>query len=107
VPIWFWAALAVALVVSIATGFFALGRGLAAWRDYRRLRRRAYDSQTDLTKRLMRLERTIAATERHTARIAQAQAELQASIARAKGLADAVGEVQALVAQVAGAVPKK
>jgi hypothetical protein len=102
-----WVALGVSVVVVLGTLGFALSRGLAAWRTFRRFRGRVADGQMELMHRVLGIERRMDAASASAARLQQAQAELQASLATGRTLAAAFGEVRATVGRVTGLAPSK
>jgi len=107
VPIYVWLALAVSGLVLVGTTLFALGRGLAAWRAFRRLRRRIFDGLDDVSRRVARIERRLATAGETVARLDQARGELQESLATASVLTAAFGEARAVVGRVTGLMPRK
>jgi hypothetical protein len=107
VPTYVWLALAVFAVVVGATTVFALGRGLAAWRAFRRLRRRVFDGLGDVSRRVTGAERRLATAGETAARLDRARGELQDSLATAAVLNAAFGEARAVVGQVTGLMPRK
>ena len=106
-PTYVWLALAVFGVVIAATAIFALGRGLAAWRAFRRLRRRVFDGLGHVSQRVTRIERRLETAGESAARLDRARGELQDSLATAAVLNAAFGEARAVVGRVTGLVPRK
>jgi L-alanine-DL-glutamate epimerase-like enolase superfamily enzyme len=94
-------------VVAVVAGpVFAGARGLRAWRDFRRFRRRALEPLVGLTERLETTERRLAAAGATAVRLDGARASLERSLAQARVLADAAGEARVLVDQVRGFAPR-
>ena len=106
-PVYVWLALSVSAVVVVGTTVFALGRGLTAWRAFRRLRRHAFDGLGDVSRRVTGVERRLATAGKSAARLDRARAELQDSLATAAVLASAFGEARAVVSRVTGFMPRK
>ena len=102
-----WLALGVVVVCVLVSLAFAIVRGLAAWRTFRRFRRRVVDGQADLLRRVDGIERRLAAGAESALRLQQAQAELQESLATARVLSVAAAEVRRTVSRVTGIVPSK
>jgi hypothetical protein len=107
VPTYAWLALAVFGVVVGATTLFALSRGLAAWRAFRRLRRRVFDGLGDVSGRVTGIERRLVTAGESAARLDRARGELQESLATAAVLNAAFGEARLVVGRVAGLLPRK
>jgi len=107
VPTYLWLALAVFGVVVGATTLFALSRGLAAWRAFRRLRRCIFDGLGDVSRRVTGVEQRLATAGETAARLDRARGELQESLATAAVLNGAFGEARAVVGRVTGLVPRK
>ena len=106
-PIYVWLALVVSGLVVIGTTLFALSRGLAAWRAFRRLRRRVFDGLGDVSRRITGIERRLSTAGETAARLDRARADLQDSLATAAMLAAAFGEARAVVGRVTGLMPRK
>ena len=106
-PIYVWLALAVFGVVVFGTTLLALGRALAAWRAFRRLRRHVTDGLGDVSRRVTGIERRLSTAGEGAARLDRARAELQESLATAAVLAGAFGEARAVVGRVTGLMPRK
>ncbi len=102
-----WLALAVSSLAVGGTTLFALGRGLAAWRAFRRLRRRVFDGLGDVTRRVAGIEQRLSTAGEAAARLDRARAELRDSLATASVLAAAFGEARAVVGRVTALVPRK
>jgi hypothetical protein len=102
-----WLALGISLAIAVASLVFATVRALAAWRTFRRFRRRVVDGQADLLRRVTGIERRMASSGGSAARLQRAQAELQDSLATARVLSAAVAEVRATVSRFTGLVPSK
>jgi hypothetical protein len=107
VPVYVWVALALSGVLVGATTVFALGRGLAAWRAFRRLRRRVFDGLAEVSRKVAGIERRLDTAGETAARLDRARDELQDSLASAAVLASAFGETRALVGRVTGVMPRK
>ncbi len=106
-PLYVWLALAASGIVVVATTLFALGRGLAAWRAFRGLRRRVFDGLGDVSRRVAGIEQRLATARETAARLDRARDELQGSLATAAVLTSAFGETRALVGRVTGFMPRK
>jgi hypothetical protein len=93
--------------VAVVSGLVLAGvRGLAAWRAFKSFKRNAGDGMLETAARLEQLEaRTARSTER-TGRLAQAQAQLQRSLAEAAVVGEAANEVRALVERVRLVAPR-
>lgn len=102
-----WIALAVSVVVFVASAAFAGTRGLGAWRVQRHFRRRLIAAMADVTRRVDGIEQRLAAAGRTADELQRAQAELQESLAAARVLSAAFAEVRATVARFTGLVPSK
>jgi hypothetical protein len=102
-----WIALGVSTVVVVASLVFALTRGLAAWRTFRRFRRRVFDGLGEVTRRIAGIEKRMATAGQSAARLERAQEELQESLATARVLSVAFGEVRATLSRITGIVPSK
>jgi hypothetical protein len=107
VLVYVWLALAVSGIIVVGTGLFALVRGLAAWRGFRRLRRRIFDGLGDVSRRVAGTERRLATAGETAARLDRARTELQESLATAAVLSAAFGEARAVVSRVTGLMPRK
>ena len=105
--VYVWLALAVFAVVVGGTTLFALGRGLAAWRAFRRLRRRVFEGLGDVSRRVTGIERRLSTAGESAARLDRARGELQDSLATASVLAAAFGEARTVVGRVTGLMPRK
>jgi hypothetical protein len=92
-----WIALGLSVVVTVASIAFAAGRGLGAWRVYRRTNDRLSGGLEELNRRVEAMERRLATAEEAASRFEHAQAELQESLAAARVVADAVAEVRGTV----------
>ena len=106
-PFYVWLALAASCVILAGTTLFAVSRGLAAWRAFRRLRRRVFDGLGDLTRRVAGIEQRLSAAGETAVRLDRARGELQDSLATASVLAAAFGEARAVVGRVTGLMPRK
>jgi hypothetical protein len=82
-------------------------RGLAAWRSFRRFRRRFRDAMSGLPHRIETTERRLALAGETAARLDRARAELERSLATARVLADAASEAKDLVDRLPGFVPRR
>jgi hypothetical protein len=107
VLVFVWVALAVSGVVVVGTALFALVRGLAAWRGFRRLRRRIVDGLGDVSRRVAGIERRLSTAGETAARLDRARTELQESLATAAVLCAAFGEARTAVGRVTGLMPRK
>jgi hypothetical protein len=107
VPVYVWLAVGFFAIVVLGTGLFALGRGLTAWRAFRRLRRRVFDGLSEVSRRVTGIERRLATAGESGARLDRARTELQDSLASASVLAAAFGEARTVVGRVTGLVPRK
>ncbi|HEY3922459.1 MAG TPA: hypothetical protein VGL76_10135 [Gaiellaceae bacterium] len=105
VPVYVWPAIAVAVAVPIGTAVWAASSALRAWRSFKRLRRKVFDGLGDVTNRLAAIDRHLDSASESAARLAQANARLQASLADARVLASAFGEFRSTVARVTGLMP--
>jgi len=92
-----WIALGLSVVVTVASVAFAAGRGLGAWRTYRRTDRRLSGGLEELSRRVDAMERRLATAEETASRFEHTQAELKESLAAARLVADAVAEVRGMV----------
>jgi len=81
-------------------------RGLAAWRALKSFRRNAADGLLATATRIEQLEARTAASSGRTARLAEAQAQLQRSLAEAAVITEASHEVWALVEHVRLLAPR-
>jgi hypothetical protein len=106
VPLYVWLPLAASGLVVGGTALFTLGRGLTAWRAFRRLRRKVFDGLSDVSHRVTRIERRLATAGESAARFDRARSELQDSLATAAVLAAALGEARAVVGRVTGLMPR-
>jgi hypothetical protein len=102
-----WLALGTSIVFVLGSLAFAIVRGLAAWRTFRRFRRRVVDGQSDLLRRVDGIERRMAAGAESALRLQRAQAELHDSLATARVLSAATAEVRRTVSRFTGIVPSK
>jgi hypothetical protein len=107
VLVYVWLALAVSGVIVVGTGLLALVRGLAAWRAFRRVRRRIVDGLGEVSRRVGRIERRLSTAGEAAARLDRARTELQESIATAAVLSAAFGEARTVVGRVTGLMPRK
>lgn len=105
--VYVWLALVVFGVVVGGTTLFALARGLAAWRGFRRLRGRIFDGLGDVSRRVAGIERRLSTAGETAARLDRARCELQDSLATAAVLNSAFGEARAVVGRVTGLMPRK
>jgi crotonobetainyl-CoA:carnitine CoA-transferase CaiB-like acyl-CoA transferase len=103
--VYVWIALGVAVVVTVATLVFALGRGLAAWRTFRHSRDRLSGGIDEMNRRVEAMEQRMTTANEAAARLERAQAELQESLAAARLLADAAAEVRGTVRRALGLLP--
>ena len=81
-------------------------RGLGAWRTFRQTRRQLVGGTAKLTRAVTAIEARLATTDAAAARLQQAQANLQRSLAEARVLAAAFAEVRATVGRFTGFVPR-
>jgi len=102
-----WLALGVSVICALGSLAFAAVRALAAWRTFRRFRRRVVDGLAEVTLRIARVEQRTAAASESAARLQRAQAELHDSLAAARVLSAAFAEVRATVSRFTGLVPSK
>ena len=106
-PAYAWIAIAVCAVAIVGGLVLAAVRGLAAWRDVRRFRRKVNDALAGATQRVAAMERRLAHANEQAERLDRARAELQDALATARALSDAAGEAKALVDRVRGVVPRR
>jgi hypothetical protein len=102
-----WIALGASTAFVVGSLVFAAVRGLAAWRTFRRFRRRAVDGLAEVTRRIARVERRLETAGETAVRLQRAQAELHDSLATARVLSAAAAEVRATVGRFTGLVPSK
>jgi hypothetical protein len=102
-----WLSLGISLAFVLGALAFAVVRALAAWRTFRRFRRRVVDGQADLLRRVTGIESRMAAANESAVRLARAQSELQDSLATARLLSAAVADVRATVSRFTRLVPSK
>ena len=102
----FWLSLAFLLAVTIASSILVTLRGLAAFREFKRLGR-------TLGEGLERIERSSAQIERHLERAAQSGSALDASLGRLRSsrerlavLTAAVADVRASLGRLTAVVPR-
>jgi hypothetical protein len=94
-------------VVAILAGLLAAGlRGLAAWRALKSFKGTTADAMLETAVLIERLEARTAGSSGRAARISQAQAELQRSLAEAAIIGAAAGEVWDLVERTRRLVPR-
>ena len=104
-PLFIWVALGISVAAVLASALFALSRGLAAWRAFRRLRRKVFEALGDLEQRAGGIEERLDRIGTSTERLSHASAGLQESLATAGILAAAFGDARAAVTLVTGLVP--
>src|SRR5262245_17141158 len=92
-----WIALGLSVVVTVASVAFAVGRGLGAWRVYRRTNSRLSGGLEELNRRVETMEQRLATADETASRLEHAQAELRESLEAARVVADAVAEVRGTV----------
>jgi chromosome segregation ATPase len=92
-----WIALGLSVVVAVASVAFAVGRGLGAWRAYRRTNARLSGGLEELNRRVEVMEQRLETANEAAFRLEHAQAELQASLEAARVVADAAAEVRRTV----------
>src|SRR5262245_27212960 len=92
-----WIALGLSVVVTVAAVAFAGGRGLGAWRTYRRTNAGLSVGLEELNRRASEMERRLATATETASRLEHAQAELRESLEAARVVADAVAEVRGTV----------
>ena len=92
-----WIALGLSVVVTVASVAFAVGRGLGAWRAYRRTNARLSGGLEELNRRVETMEQRLATADETASRLEHAQAELRESLEAARVVADAVAEVRGTV----------
>jgi hypothetical protein len=107
VAVYVWIALGIAVVAILASAAYAAARGIGAWHDFRRLRRRAMDDLADLSRRGVFIEQHLAAAGESGARLQRASAELNESLAGMRTLVAALADVRATVARAAGLIQRK
>ena len=101
-----WAGLGV-FVGAIAGGVALAGvRGLSAWRTFRSFEGRLERAMADTTRLLDGIEPRVARATETAAKLEEARARLQESIATAAVLFAALGEARALVRRVSAFVPR-
>jgi hypothetical protein len=92
---------------AIVSGLVVAGiRGLAAWRALKSFRRNAADGMLATAARIEQLEARAAASSGRAARLAEARAGLQQSLAEAAVIGEATHEVWALVERVRLLAPR-
>jgi hypothetical protein len=107
IPLYVWISLLVLVAAAGAGIAFAVVRGLAAWRALRSLRRAIGRQLAELEQRVAGIEDRVEQAGGTAARLGEAQARLQESLAAAAILADAFGEARALTAALRGGLPSK
>src|SRR5205823_6360621 len=98
--------LGVSVVLVVASAGFAVGRGLGAWRTFRRTRRQLTDGTVALTRSVATMEQRLAPADAAAARLQHAQAELHESVTEARILVAAFADVRATVGHVTGLLPR-
>lgn len=103
----FWAALTIALFLTVSSAIYVTRKGLEAFRAFKRLSRRAGEE-------LDRIATAAGEIERHLARAAEGGSEVEASLARLSAsraqlnvLTSALADVRAAVGRVTAFVPQK
>ncbi|HEX4930530.1 MAG TPA: hypothetical protein VFV62_07450 [Gaiellaceae bacterium] len=103
----FWAALTIALFLTVSSLIYATWKGLEAFRAFKQLARRAGEE-------LDRIATATGEIERHLARATAGGAEVEASLARLSAsraqlnvLTSALADVRAAVGRVTAFVPQK
>jgi hypothetical protein len=104
--VYVWIALGVSVVAVVASLAFAVGRGLGAWRVFRRSRDRLSGGLEEMNHRVEAMEQRMAAADESAVRLERAQAELQESLAAARALADAAAEVRGTVRRALRLLPR-
>jgi hypothetical protein len=107
VTLYVWAALGISIVAVVASILFAVSRALAAWRAFRRLRRKVFEALGDVARRAGGIEQRLGKAGESAQRLERATADLQDSLATTSVLAAAFADVRAAVSRVAGVVPSK
>ena len=101
-----WLGLGIFLVAVIAGAVVAGVRGLAAYRGMRSFQRRLNVAVAETQRLIDGIEPRVAKATATAARLEEARAQLERSVATAKVLADAFGEALALVKRVTAFVPR-
>ncbi len=101
-----WVGLAVFLVATLAGLALAGVRGLATWRAFRSFERSLDKALVETTRLVDGIEPRVARATETAARLEEARARLQESIATAAVLLSALGEARALVRRVSAFVPR-
>jgi hypothetical protein len=84
--------------VALVSGLVIAGiRGLAAWRAFRRFKRTTADAMVATAALMEQLEARTAGSAERAARLAEARAQLQRSLAEAAVISEAASEVWSLV----------
>lgn len=97
----------IVFAVAVVSGLAVAGvRGLSAWRAYKGFRRTTADGMLATASRIEQLEARTAGSAGRAARLAEAQAHLQQSLAEAGVIREAAKEVQALVERIRLVAPR-
>jgi hypothetical protein len=106
-PMLFWLALIVALLLVIGSALYSTLAGLAAFRDLKRLGREVGAELDRVATATGQIERHLALAAESGSRLEAALARLRESRARLNVLTSAIADVRASVGRVTGVVPKK
>ena len=101
-----WVGLGIFLLAILAGIALAGVRGLETWRALRSLQRRLDRAVAETTRLIDGIEPRVARATDTAARLEEARARLQGSIAAASVLLAALGEATALLRRVTGFVPR-
>ena len=103
----FWLALIVALVLTVASAFFATQRGLEAFRGVKRLGRGIAGELDRIAVTSGEIERNLALAAEGGAQVEASLARLRSSRARLNVLTSALADVRAAVGRITAVVPRK
>lgn len=102
-----WIALAAGAVAVIGGTAYAVVHALRAWRTFRRTSRNVNRGLADVTAKAAATEEKAVAATANSAKLAEAVAHLQESLATLAVLRAAFGEATAGVGRVRGVLPRK
>jgi acetyl-CoA carboxylase beta subunit len=102
-----WILLAALVVVVVAGSIVSTMRTLRTWRDFRSLGRSVGDALADVLRRAGDVEEHALRSADGGARLAEATARLQGSLAELAVLTEAAGEVRTSVRRGRALVPRK
>ncbi len=103
----FWLALTVALLLTVGSALYPTLKGLAAFRDFKRLSREVGTELDRIATASGQIERHLALAAESGSRLEAALAHLRESRARLNVLTSALADVRASVGRVTAVVPRK